>query len=192
MREKYRSETKRKGEPDSHHNAVVNIIWFLSSYWDKIFKEYPRIDAPYHVVFPEPWRHENNLDYAIHQYDIGVLVGNKLLMIIEVGGVGDDSKHQLPHKKQLINDGIAKRYIEEFYPSCLFYRINKEDAMIEDHLFELFTKNPEVYCPFCNQFKTFVYSKADLDMWAANRLLFPSCPKCQATLTTKEPDNRLG
>ena len=144
-RSQTRSGTFKRGEPDSHKKAVLFIADFLGKYWDRIFLTLPAIHAPYHVKFTQEYIKDNKLQYDKHDYDLAALLGSAPIMIVEVGDIGDDSKHNPHSKQQLINDGIAKKYIEEYYPYCRFYRINKDDAMIEKHLIKLFFRYGDRY-----------------------------------------------
>ena len=139
-----RSETIRKGSPDSHEDPVKYICDFIGRNMYQIFDQLVEVHAPFKTTWPvkflikEKWK-----KYPGHDYDIGCTVGRKTpVLIIEVGDVGDDSKHNLGHKEQLINDGIAKKYIEEYYPDCKFVRINKGDALIEHELKKRLWKTP--------------------------------------------------
>lgn len=75
-----------------------------------------------------------------HQFDIVVrkenAIGSTIIKFIEIGDVGDDSKHQLPHKSQLINDGIAKAHVEQYYPDAKYMKLNKEDVFYRKWLFK--------------------------------------------------------
>ena len=142
-RSQFRSQTKKKGEPPSHYRAVHFVADFLGRYWDRIFLSLPAVYAPYNTVFTERYVTENKLQYRVHSYDLGCTIGSQPIAIVEIGDIGDDSKHNPTHKQQLINDGIAKKYIEEYFPYCRFYRINKDDAMLELHLKKLFFRYGE-------------------------------------------------
>jgi len=144
-RSQTRSGTFKKGEPDTHKKAVHHIADFLGLNWDRIFLSLPAVYAPYNVVFTNRYVEENKLQYRVHSYDLGCSVGNAPIMIVEVGDIGDDSKHNPSHKQQLINDGIAKKFIETYYPYCRFYRINKDDSMIDQHLRKLFFRYGDRY-----------------------------------------------
>src|SRR5215510_6200395 len=141
MTEKYRSQTLRKGEPEDHQKAVKFVSDFLGRYWDKIFHSLPSIYAPYGLSFPDRFVLANKLKYFVHAYDIGCTlygIRNNPIMIVEIGALGDNSKHNPAHKQQLINDGIAEKYIKENYPFCKFYRLNKDDSLIESFLVKTF------------------------------------------------------
>ncbi len=129
-----RSETFRRGEPPSHEKAVAFVVDFTMENWKRIFLTRPSFYAPYNYMFSDKFVKENKLQYYIHEYDFGALVGDDPQLVVEIGAVGDDSRHQLPHKSQLINDGIAEKNIRENHPYSRFLRINKEDAMDRDHL----------------------------------------------------------
>lgn len=54
--------------------------------------------------------------------------------LIEIGGVGDDTKHSKTNQK--INDGVAEEYARTYYPDTLFVRLNKDDVFHNDWLEE--------------------------------------------------------
>jgi hypothetical protein len=146
MIEQQRSKTFRKGEPPSHEKAVHFVADFLGKYWDRIFLSLPAIYAPFNVVFTDMFVKENKLKYHIHSYDLAATVGNRTpIAIVEIGDIGDDTKHNPTHKQQLINDGIAKKFIQQYYPYCKFYRLNKDDSMIESFLIETFFRYGDRY-----------------------------------------------
>jgi hypothetical protein len=68
------------------------------------------------VVFPDGYKHE---------FDVVV---SKVIRFVEIGDVGDDSKHNPGHKSQLINDGVAKAHVEKYFPDAKYIKINKDDA----------------------------------------------------------------
>lgn len=132
-----RSEAFRPGPPDDHEAAVKFVGAFLIYQWFRVFPDYetpPTIHAPLNVVFEEDWAIENKVPYRLHSYDVGARGEYAPILIVEIGDIGDNTKHNPGHPSQLINDGIAKRYVEERIPGCRFYRINKDDAMDEHHL----------------------------------------------------------
>src|SRR5580765_1724958 len=143
-----RSETFRRGSPDSHEDAVQFICDFIGRNMYDIFDHLVSVHAPLNLTFADKFRKENKglmKKYPAHSYDLGCMGYNKKytpMLIVEVGDIGDDSKHNLGHKDQLINDGIAKKFIEEYYPDCKFIRINKDDAMIETELIKRLWKTP--------------------------------------------------
>jgi hypothetical protein len=109
-----RSNLPRRGEPPSHMDsaqAVCNFVNEIPGYTAKQRKE---------IKFPDGYKHQ--FDIIVRNSD------GKITHFVEVGDVGDDSKHQLPHKDQLINDGVAKAHVEEYYPSTKYLKINKEDC----------------------------------------------------------------
>jgi hypothetical protein len=122
-----RSECNRSGEPDSHKDAARNVAVYLEN---RGF-----VCKPYTVLFSEKYRKIHKISYPGHTYDIGVFVKmdkpkNGLLIkgIIEIGDIGDDSKHNPGHKSQLINDGVAEKYARTVFPNIFFIRINKDDS----------------------------------------------------------------
>jgi|GEM_PF-6773793 len=140
-----RSETIRKGEPNSHKIPVKFICDFIGRNTYEIFDTLPEIHAPLKLRYTYKFISENKgleLKYPGHSYDIGCTVHKIPKLIIEIGDTGDDSKHNLGHKDQLINDGIAKKFIEEYYPACKFIRINKGDALDEFELKKRLWKTP--------------------------------------------------
>jgi hypothetical protein len=135
-----RSETFRKGEPDSHKDAVRNLAIYLQNHGINCRKDYPLKKGKYY--------HEYDLVGFVYNKEVGLIFNNsefhdneKLLkwstkkvidfmidIVVEVGDIGDDSKHNPGHKSQLIKDGIAERHAEESFPESSFFRINKDDS----------------------------------------------------------------
>jgi hypothetical protein len=114
MRQQRRSETFRGGEPPSHIAAAAIVSRFVEEYKQFIAKQR-------HVIeFPDGYKHE---------YDIVV---GKITHVIEIGDIGDDTKHQLPHKQQLINDGVAKSHIEDNLECVKYIKINKMDSFYKE------------------------------------------------------------
>jgi hypothetical protein len=128
---KYQSEGLKKGEPPSHVAAVEHVMTFLRGRgW---------IVGPYTVRFSEEYKKRHRIKYDGHTYDIGMFskprkpkVALVVRGLIEIGGVGDDTKHS--KKQQKINDGVAERYARTCYPDCLFARLNKDDVFYNDWL----------------------------------------------------------
>jgi len=113
MRQQRRSETFKKGEPPSHKKsaqAVCNTVETDIAYLTVQRKT---------ITFPDGYRHE---------FDIVV---SKITHFVEIGDVGDDSKHNPGHKSQLINDGVAKAHVEKYFPESRYVKINKDDAYYE-------------------------------------------------------------
>jgi hypothetical protein len=114
MRQQRRSETFRKGEPDSHKDSAQSVCDIVEA--DPYYLSIQRKT----IVFPDGYKHE---------FDIVV---NRISHFVEIGDVGDDSKHQLPHKSQLINDGVAQAHVEEYFPESRYVKINKDDAFYKE------------------------------------------------------------
>jgi hypothetical protein len=105
-----RSETFRKGSPDSHEDPVKFICNFIGRNMYQIFDQLVEVHAPYKTYWQREFIRKEKWDkWPGHHYDIGCIAGKIPKLIIEVGDIGDDSKHNLGHKEQLINDGIAKK-----------------------------------------------------------------------------------
>jgi hypothetical protein len=104
----------KTGEPESHRdsaNSVCNIV--------ELDPEFLSVQRKT-IVFPDGYRHE---------FDIVV---SRITHFIEIGDVGDDSKHNPGHKSQLINDGVAQSHIEEYFPESKYVKINKDDAFYKE------------------------------------------------------------
>src|ERR1041384_2088335 len=114
MRVQRRSETFRGGEPPSHVASANAIEDFMDENISYIVKQRRR------VVFPDGYSHE-----------LDIIIG-KITHFVELGDVGDDSKHQLPHKQQLINDGVAKSHIEDNLECVKYIKINKMDSFYKE------------------------------------------------------------
>lgn len=141
-----RSETRKAGEPLSHKNAVTFICDFIGRNMYQIFDQLVAVHAPLKLRFTPKFIADNKgleKKYPGHAYDIGCTVNRLPVLVIEVGDIGDDTKHNLGHEDQLINDGIAKKFIEENYPDCKFIRINKDDSLLVHELKKLLWKKSE-------------------------------------------------
>lgn len=132
----FQSEGLKKGEPKSHAAAVEHVMTFLRGRgW---------IVGPLNVRFSKEYKKAHKIKYDGHTYDIAFFsktrAGGQIIHgIIEIGGVGDDTKHSKTNQK--INDGIAEEFAKTRYPSILFARLNKDDVFYNDWLEkELFGK----------------------------------------------------
>lgn len=127
----YQSQGIKKGEPSSHAKAVEYVSSFLRGRgW---------IVGPHVVKFSEEYKKRHKIKYDGHTYDIGFFSkgrgrGGWLVIrgLIEIGGIGDDTKHA--KKAQKINDGVAEEYARTYYPDALFKRLNKDDVFYNDWL----------------------------------------------------------
>jgi len=114
MREQRRSETFKKGEPPSHKDSAQSVCDIVEEELEYLSTQRKTI------VFPDGYKHE---------FDIVV---SRITNFVEIGDVGDDSKHNPGHKSQLINDGVAKAHVEEYFPEARYVKINKDDAFYKD------------------------------------------------------------
>lgn len=105
-----RSECKRGGEPQSHKDSADAVC--------DIVAEHPQFVTVQRktIIFPDGYKHE---------FDVVVA---EITNLVEIGDVGDDSKHNMGHKSQMINDGIAQAHVEEYLPHVKYVKINKDDA----------------------------------------------------------------
>jgi hypothetical protein len=124
MRTQRRSETFRKGEPTSHSEAVWEVCRFLEKHGFGYYLEFK-------AKFDDSFVRLHKLKYYSHSYDITVwnYTNETIKMFIEVGDIGDDSRHNPGHKQQLINDGIAESYADWLHIPLV--RLNKEDCYYE-------------------------------------------------------------
>jgi hypothetical protein len=137
-----RSETFRKGSPDSHENPVKFICDFIGRNMYQIFDQLVQVHAPFKTYWPREFIKKEKWDkWPGHHYDIGCTAGKIPKLIVEVGNIGDNSRHS--NKEQKINDGIAFKFIQEYYPECRFFRINKDDSMYEFYLKKLLWKKSQ-------------------------------------------------
>jgi hypothetical protein len=114
MREKYRSETFRKGEPDSHKIAANNVC--------NIVEKIPLFFCVQREVIAFPDGYEHEFDIIIRHFEKGIT------HFAEIGYFGDDSRHQPGNKTQMIKDGIAFDHVSKEYPNARYVRINKNDT----------------------------------------------------------------
>ena len=118
---RFRSETFRKGEPQSHIDSAQIVCNFIDE-----------LNPPYFTnqredfEFPDGFKHQ--FDIIVRKTNDDNPEASVITHFVEIGDVGDDSKHQLPHKSQLINDGVAKSHVEIYYRSAKYLKINKGDS----------------------------------------------------------------
>ena len=106
MRYQHQSDTPRKGNPNSHTTAVLNVIEFFLLNRKK--REWHAIEE-YLVRYNPKWNKKEGIrpDYS-HSYDIAIL-DSKVdpVVLIEVDG----QKHGT--QRQKLNDQRAERYADE-------------------------------------------------------------------------------
>lgn len=137
MREKYQSQTFRKGEPDDHKitinltcdfidNLNIEQIWYDKKAYFQYPKEfrvkpdYPEGHSPDLVVWMTVDYHDVILAFIEMDGDLG---GKK------DGVKYSPTKHS--KKNQKINDGIFKAYIEKYHPQSKLIRLKKERVFEE-------------------------------------------------------------
>lgn len=88
------------------------------------------VELNHFIIFPAPFIIENQLEYVTHTFDM-----KSDWTFIEIDGdldynygyvKGRKTKHS--HKQQMINDGIIKRFVEEYRPLCTLVRLKKEEV----------------------------------------------------------------
>lgn len=136
MRQQRRSETFRNGEPQSHIDSANAICRYARSMKYDYRKDYPiKCCAYYHeydiVLFKEKdlrmgFGYTN--DYLTTKVTSKHILDGLITHVIEVGDIGDDSKHNPGHKEQLIADAVAKYFAQIHFPQAKFVRINKDDC----------------------------------------------------------------
>lgn len=100
----------KTGEPQTHKDSANSVCKIIESDIETVSTQRRVIE------FPDGYRHE---------FDVVI---SRITHVIEVGDIGDDSKHNPGHKSQLINDGIAKAHIEKYMPNVKYVKINKDDC----------------------------------------------------------------
>jgi len=132
----FASQGFKKGEPPSHQQSVAFVKNFCCVWMDKIVPGADmmliELHLPWRVVFPYDFRAKHKLKYNKHDYDIGFSSRYNPILVIEIGAIGDDTRHS--KIQQRINDGVAFDYLDEYYPHCRKYRFHKYDAMDENWL----------------------------------------------------------
>lgn len=137
----YQSNLIKRGEPPSHAQAcrfvgkhLRNVLKLEVSYkWDEYFSL--------------QWCKDEMLEYNMHRYDVAgfgwmyhhelepYLQHARLRVIVEVGDIGDDTRHNRSHMKVLINDGMNKKWINKKYGmGVAYYKIHKGDCSFPGHL----------------------------------------------------------
>jgi hypothetical protein len=119
-RSQRRGETFQKGEPDDHLEAKEQVARYAVRRGFYAVKEYPI--------------EETNFK---HQYDV-VIFPNKLylglpgpymaLAVVEIGYLGDNSRHAKTHGPIAVRDSIVEGKAKEWFPYAKFTRINKGDC----------------------------------------------------------------
>lgn len=135
-RARFRSDTFKWGEPKSHARAVGRVFDFISENRRAVYPDPFDLLAPFRVWFPPQYVQEKAIKWDRYEYDLGCVTGylQEPILIVEIGGPGDDSRHQPGNTAQLIKDGIAREYIERYHPKCRFVRINKDDCAYSEEL----------------------------------------------------------
>jgi hypothetical protein len=114
VRERNRSATFRKGEPSSHVKAANNVCLAV----EKI----PLLFCSQREVISFPDGYEHEFDIIVRHMERGIVY------FIEIGYFGDDTRHQIGNKSQMIKDGIAFDHVQKEYPNARYHRINKDDT----------------------------------------------------------------
>jgi hypothetical protein len=121
MRVQRKSEGYRYGEPDDHELGVQAVAEYLT------YKHY-QVKMPFNQHYSERFRKENigcpeGWSYDLAAWESGHIVDEDQPDIVaEVDGKKHD---KILHR---IQDGIAKKWIEETHPKCKFVRVRKEDC----------------------------------------------------------------
>ena len=117
MKQKYQSETTKKGSGTTHDKAVKNVIKFLKENKIDCYTEW-------YESFILDFNRKNKLrfDYG-HSYDIACQKqGAHRFFLIEIDG----EKHSKNNQK--INDGIAVKYANEVLKQEVF-RLDKRECL---------------------------------------------------------------
>jgi hypothetical protein len=121
---KYLSECIRKGEPASHRDAcfqvmkIVDSIKFLISQKDEV------------LSFPDGFTQQ--FDVTVRDIRLAFEGKDPIVMIVEPGDFGDDSRHS--KKSQILKDNIRKQHVYDYMPGCQYYKINKFDCAFPDYV----------------------------------------------------------
>lgn len=126
------SDGRKYGAPDDHETGVQQVDHYLKT---RPVRYYTAI--PYRRYFEPEFISYNKLKYDYWEYDLaawsetkaGIDVGPDF--VVEIDGL----KHSKIAAK--IKDGIAKAYIEQYYPNTKFVRIDKLDTGYDWHLKKL-------------------------------------------------------
>jgi len=139
MRVQRGSEGFRYGAPPDHERAVANVCRFLQGNGYEV-------TVPYRVLFYPLFVAKERLRYEFHEYDIAAWLlthyhlNDRPDIIVEVDG----ERHFSGSKLVKINDGIARKFVQEYMPRCHFVRINKEDTPYDYYLQRQLLKDEEV------------------------------------------------
>lgn len=92
-----------------------------------IFEDWPQKFDEAFIAFHKL---DKSREFLGHEYDIMVqdMTTGYAKFVIEIGDIGDDSKHNPGHPTIMINDGINKSWIETRLPLCRYIKMNKNDC----------------------------------------------------------------
>ncbi len=151
-RQQRQGDCNKGGEPESHMDAKSNVLTYLANRGYLCRKEYPVLRPNYRhqydlVAFgPDPNKtiveiFKTNDFYdneKLAKMDIKKYLDTEVKIVVEIGNIGDDTKHNPGHKSQMINDGIAAANAQEIFPEAKFFRLNKDDCLHPKWLQEIF------------------------------------------------------
>lgn len=147
MQYQSRNDVPRKGEPEDHELAVIQLRnWFFDNRKEDTlpFKDFK-------IRFHTDFIMMHHLDYSFHSYDLvvtrypvkpeDILQRKNILYVFEVRGVIDDNvklsdgrtlsiskTRHLSKRQQIINDQISEDYIREYYPDAEYFTPDKSDC----------------------------------------------------------------
>lgn len=132
-----KSEAKRGGVPDSHKSAQKRVVNFIKQKIPGVivYEDWPQKFDDAFITFHKL---DRSRDFLGHEYDIMVqeIFTGYAKFVIEIGDVGDDSRHNPDHPNVLINDGINRNWIETRLPLCKYIKMNKDDTQYSDWIAE--------------------------------------------------------
>jgi hypothetical protein len=125
MRVQHGSDGFHHGNPPDHEAGIDNVIAILKCYG------YTHFVRPFRVWFSPLFIKTEMLQYPFWEYDLAawhrtrVHVNDEPDYIIEIDG----EKHS--KKAAKIKDGIAAKYINQYFHHTFFCRIDKHDTIYE-------------------------------------------------------------
>ena len=132
-RVKSKSEAFKHGEPESHKQALNNLIAFWKKHSTHPYSYNYFLKYDIRFIKKQKLTSGNRTSDG-HEYDF-VAFTNKVIedhqILMEYGFIEiDGEKHD--KKNQKINDGIAEDFIHDLLPNAFFIRLKKSELLGED------------------------------------------------------------
>ena len=152
LKPRFASECFRYGEPNDHQLACQYLSNFFKGIYEDKYANFPKYNVRrnWKQNFPNAFIAKHGLDYDKHSFDVTIFPYNDFfnpLAFFEIGQVCtirvtlpdgtnitcNRSRHS--KKKQIINDGVIKDYVETYFPKIPLYRPEKSDCLSYEYLY---------------------------------------------------------